>query len=117
MRRPICFLSIFSFFVISAQAFQSGSTLAMEPFAGPSGALNATSGGSGWAGPWQVQNSSTAIPGYNISTSTPPTYSGISQSGGYAIGGVGYQWAGRQLDTSSGGAFSQYLNNGMIGQS
>jgi hypothetical protein len=102
--------------LIPAQAFQSGSAvLAAEPFIASATPLHAANGGSGWNGGWQVQNNSTAVPGYNISTSSPLIYSGVSQTGGYAMGGTGYQSSGRMLDTSPGGAFSQYVSNGLIG--
>ena len=104
---------------VSLFAFQGGSsyTLASEPFAYAAGALNGANGGSGWAASWQVQNSSTTVPGYNAANATQLTYSGIGQSGNYAIGGIAYQSAGRQLDASAGGAFSQYVSNGLIGAS
>jgi hypothetical protein len=117
LRPFISSLALGAFLLIPAQAFQTGSALlAVEPFAASAVPLNAANGGTGWNGAWQVQNSNTAVPGYNIATAAPLTYSGISQSGGYAVGGVGYQYSGRMLDTSSAGVFSQYLGNGLIGQ-
>ncbi len=123
MRMPwqsaVCFVCTATVFLAPANAFQANPSamLASEPFAGVAGVLNGSNGGTGWANAWQVQNNSTAIPGYGIATATPLVYSSISQSGGYAIGGVGYQYSGRLLDTSATGAFSQYLSNGLIGQS
>jgi hypothetical protein len=98
-----------------AYAFQNATVLAAEPFNSAAGPLNATNGGEGWGGAWQVQNGSTAVPGYDIATSSPLAYSGVSQSGGYSTGGTAYLYAGRFFDTSSGGAFAAYLNNGLIG--
>ena len=108
--------AVLALFPLPAAAFQGGSTyvLVSEPFAGSSGALNATNGGSGWAGPWQVQSNNTTVPGYNIASASPPVYAGIGQSGNYAIGGIGYQNAGRSLDTT---VFPQYLSGGLIGAS
>ncbi len=114
--RALFLATVGTFSLFSVQA-QSGTLLANEPFTGTTGPLNNLNDGSGWSGSWQVQNGSTAVPGYNIASNSPLNYSGISQSGGYAIGGVGYQDSGRMLDTSSGGAFAQYLNNGLIGKS
>jgi hypothetical protein len=97
------------------QRFFGGNILAVESFTSPAGVLQNANGGSGWSAPWQVQNSSMDIPGYNIATATPLTYPGISASGSYAIGGDAWQYAGRLLDTSAGGAFSPYLTNQLIG--
>src|SRR6516164_6840883 len=75
--------------------------LAIESFSQGGSPLNNTNGGSGWAAPWQVQNGSIDVPGYDISTTAPVTYPGLSTSGGYAIGGDAWQTAGRMLDTSA----------------
>jgi hypothetical protein len=101
-----------------ALAFQNTTgLLADEPFGAPSGALNRVSSGSGWAGPWQVQNGSTAVPGYNVASANPIAYSGVAQSGGYGAGGSNWQTSGRRLNTSSGGfAAAGYVGNGLIGQ-
>ncbi len=93
------------------------STLAVESFSASSGALHNTNGGSGWAAPWQVQNGSTTIPGYNTSNALPLNYPGVSTSGNYALGGDAWQTAGRLFDTSPGGAFAPYLTNNLIGAS
>ena len=114
---PLAVIFFSAPFSVPANAFQGASTLlAEEPFAAFPGALNGVAQGFGWAAGWQVQNNSSVMPGYNIAIAAPLTYSGISQSGGYAIGGIGWQACGRLLDTSAGGAFSQFLNNGLIGR-
>ena len=91
--------------------------MAHEAFTGTPGALNAQSTGFGWGGSWQVQNGSITVPGYNVASALPLTYTGLSQSGSYAVGGLGYQTSGRLLDTGSTGTFAPYLNGGLIGWS
>ena len=95
----------------------SGTILAYEPFAESSGALNGESGGGdfGWSGAWIVQNGSTDVPGYNISSATPMSYSGLVTRTNYAVGGDAYLSAGRELNINSGGPFNSYLSNGLIG--
>jgi fibronectin type 3 domain-containing protein len=94
--------------------------LAYEPF-GEAGttpfALYGASGGgdSGWGAAWDEQSGSTVVPGYNIASTTPLTYTGLLTTPDYAIGGYGYQSAGRELDVSSIGPFSSYLSSGAIG--
>ena len=113
-RLPIFVCALFA--VGTLGAFQnSAAILADEPFTSAAGALNAAGSGSGWAGPWQVQNNSTAVPGYNVTTILPLTYSGLAQSGGYATGGTNWQNSGRTFDTSAEGPFTAYLQNGLIG--
>ncbi len=107
-------LLVFLSFPLLAQ--NSTAILAEENFAYASGALNGLSVGIGWAGPWQVQNSSTAVPGYNVASTSVPTVSGVAQSGGYAVGGLNYQDSGRSLDTSVTGPFASFLSNSLIGK-
>ncbi|MGD0732354.1 MAG: sugar-binding protein [Terracidiphilus sp.] len=105
---------------IVVNAGSSGTLLAYEPFGEASGtALNGVSGSgdSGWGGAWVEQSGSTAIPGYEILSTTPLTYSGLQTTGNYAIGGYEYQSAGRLLNVASGGPFNSYLSNGLIGAS
>lgn len=89
--------------------------LAYEPFDVPNGALQGVADGSGWSDSWSEQSSSTDIPGYNVASATPLTYPGLASSQNYGIGGFAYQSSGRGLDISSSGAFSSYLNGGLIG--
>jgi hypothetical protein len=89
--------------------------LAYEPFSGAPGPVFGTSSGSGWSAPWDVQNSSTVVPGVNIANAAPLSYPGLAQSGNYAIGGYQYDMAGRRFDVSAQGPFSAYLSNGLIG--
>ncbi len=103
-------------FVIAATLHcHADNVLAEDSFSQTAGPLNNTNTGVGWAAAWQVQNGSVTLPGYNIATTAPLSYPGISTNGGYAIGGDGWQYAGRLLDTSAGGAFSAYLSNQLIG--
>jgi hypothetical protein len=101
----------------SAQGFQnSPGPIANEPFAGSGGALNTSAGGGGWAGPWQTQNSSTNVPGYNVATASPLSVSG-SSFGNYATGGDNWQSTGRALDITPNGAFAAFLaSDGSIGK-
>ncbi|HVW87296.1 MAG TPA: hypothetical protein VHB50_21565 [Bryobacteraceae bacterium] len=100
-----------------ANAQEPGSVLlAAEPFNEGVTSLNGANGGTGWLGGWQVQNGDVTVPGYNISGATPLVYSGLSESPGYAIGGIGWQSSGRLLDTGASGVFSPYLENGLIGR-
>jgi len=84
--------------------------LASEPFTGNAGALNGFADGTVWAGGWQVQNSNTTVPGYNVATASP------SGGGSYAVGGINWQMAGRSLDTTATGPFASYLSGGAIGK-
>jgi fibronectin type 3 domain-containing protein len=99
-----------------------GTLLAYEPF-GESGttpfALSGASGGgdSGWAAGWDEQSGSTAVPGYNIASTTPLTYTGLTTTSHYAVGGYEYQTSGRALNVASGGPFNSYLSGGLIGAS
>jgi hypothetical protein len=97
-----------------------GTLLAYEPFGEASGTpLNGVSGGgsSGWGAAWVEQSGSTTIPGYEILSTTPLTYTGLQTTGSYAVGGYLYQSAGRQLNVSTSGPFDSYLSNGLIGAS
>ena len=89
--------------------------LASESFSQSAAPLNNANTGSGWAAPWQVQNGSVDVPGYDVSTSAPLLYPGISTGGGYAVGGDAWQSCGRFLDTSAGGPFAPYVANQLIG--
>ena len=111
-------VAVLAFIPTLALAFQSGGAvqLAGEAFGDPAGLLNGVATGFGWATPWQVQNADLTVPGYNIATGNPLVYPGISSSGSYAIGGVSYEYSGRLLDTSGGGAFSGFLANQLIGE-
>jgi hypothetical protein len=97
-----------------------GTLLSYEPFGEASGAaLNGAtgSGDSGWGAAWVEQSGSTVIPGYEILSTTPLTYTGLQTTGNYAVGGFRYQSAGRQLNVTASGPYSSYLSNGLIGAS
>ena len=85
--------------------------LASDPFTGNAGVLNGFADGSGWGAAWEVQNGSTAVPGYNIAAGAPLS----ALTGSYAIGGSAWQTAGRALDTTANGSFATYVANGLIG--
>jgi len=92
--------------------------LAYEPFGEASGTvLQGNSGGGdfGWASAWVDQNGSGHIPGHDVESSTPVAYTGLVESGNYAVGGDTWDYVGRQLDTSATGPFAAYLSNGLIG--
>jgi len=91
--------------------------MASEPFSSATGALQATNTGTGWSGAWDVQNGVTTVPGYNVANSSTLSYSTLSKSGNYAIGGTSYLSAGRGLDIGASGPFSSYLTGGLIGAS
>jgi len=100
---------------VRAQNVSTGQLLAYEPFNGNAGIIDQASGGFGWSSAWQVQNNDSATPGYSTATDSPLVYPGLSQSAAYAVGGSAYLSAGRSLDISAAGAFSHYLNAGLIG--
>ncbi len=108
-------LTILAGCMLVPQRFLGDNVLAIEPFSQSAAPLNNTNGGTGWAAPWQVQNGSIDIPGYDIATAVPLSYPGISTGAGYAVGGDGWQSAGRLLDTSANGAFAPFLVNQLIG--
>jgi hypothetical protein len=74
------------------------------------------SGGSGWGANWEVQNTDTSVPGYNVQASSL-AFATLRTSGNKAIGGDSYQTAGRTFNTASNGPFASYLTNGSIGAS
>jgi fibronectin type 3 domain-containing protein len=98
----------------------SGTLLAYELF-GESGtipfALNGASGGGdqGWGSAWVEQYGSSAVPGYNIASQTPLSYTGLFTTQNYGSGGYGYQNAGRALNVTASGPFAPWLSNGLIG--
>lgn len=72
--------------------------------------LNALSGGTGWAGVWNVQNETTTIPGYQINNGSGSlSYGALQTLGRYATGGISYLSAGRRLATNEGGVFASYI--------
>jgi hypothetical protein len=96
----------------------SGTVLAYEPFGEASGTpLNGAngSGDSGWHGAWVEQEGATNSPGYQTASANSLTYPGLLTTSNYAIGGYGYQTAGRQLNTAASGPFLSYLSSGLIG--
>jgi hypothetical protein len=94
-----------------------GTLLASDNFGAAAGALHNVATGTGWGAAWQVQNNDVSVPGYNVASTTALTYSTLSTSGGYAIGGDSYQTSGRALNVSATGPFSTYLTGDNIGAS
>lgn len=78
--------------------------------------LNGRQGGTGWQTPWEVQNGNNNVPGFEITSANPLTYSDLQVSGNYNSGGYAYLTSGRRLDTDAGGPFDNWLNgDGAIG--
>lgn len=109
-------LFLLVFCLIASGRSRGQNLLAEDSFNASVIPLDSVSTGFGWARAWEVQNNSVDVPGYNLATSSPLTYPGISTADSYAVGGDNWQSAGRLLDTSSDGVFSPYLLNGLIGQ-
>jgi hypothetical protein len=93
-----------------------GTLLASDNFGAAAGALHNVNTGTGWGAAWQVQNGDISVPGYNIAGTSALTYSTLSTSGSYAIGGDSYQTSGRALNVSATGPFSTYLTGDNIGR-
>lgn len=74
-------------------------------------AMHGLSGGSGWDGPWIVQDESLVVPGYQ-SESSSLSYSNLVTLGGSASGGDVYKPMGRLLDTRDDGPFADYIAAG-----
>lgn len=73
-----------------------------DGFGTTAGALYNSANGSGWASSWGVQNNDTTVPGWEIRTASPLSYTGLQTSGsGYASGGRAYLSAARTLDITN----------------
>jgi|GEM_PF-6700827 len=94
----------------------TGVLLAGDSFGGAPGALHLAGGGRGWSEPWQVQNSDTSVPGFNVADANALHYPELYQEGNYAIGGTKYLTAYRSLDLRPGGPFAAYLQDGKVGR-
>ncbi|MFN0201691.1 MAG: PKD domain-containing protein, partial [Bacteroidia bacterium] len=68
--------------------------------------LTNSTGGTGWAAPWDVQSAPTT--GY-VFNSNPLAYSNLQNFGGSADGGQVYLTAGRALNVQDGGPFDAYV--------
>lgn len=79
-------------------------------------ALDGLSGGTGWGGPWEVQNDNIQVPGYQGVTGTLG-YLDLQSFGNRIGGGSAYTSSGRRFDLSASGPFNAYLDasTGMIG--
>ena len=72
--------------------------------------LEGQQGGSGWLSPWNVQNSDTTIPGYQIDNSSGSlVYNGLQTFGRHISGGQSYLTAGRSLNVDYDGPFTNYI--------
>lgn len=75
--------------------------------------LHGLSGGSGFAGPWQVQGENVMVPGYQITdTGTSLTFGSLQTTGLFAGGGTQYFSSGRRLNTAVGGPFTAFVADG-----
>lgn len=73
-------------------------------------ALHSLGGGAGWSEPWQVQNANNDVPGYQTYSSVSSlSYSDLQALGTHASGGIYYLTAGRKLNTSASGPFSDFI--------
>jgi len=76
--------------------------------------LHQRTGGTGWERAWEVQGSKTALPGYQVEAAPLLGFGSLVVQGGVALGGRDYVTAGRKLDVSSGGPFTDYLAGGTL---
>lgn len=93
--------------------------LAYDDFDAAPQFLHGLSTGSGWSQPWQIPNYNAATygDGYKLGTASAPRTSSLRTLGSYAIGGRGYEFPYRGLNTA---AFGSYValgsNPAAIGQ-
>jgi hypothetical protein len=108
MRALLTAISVLSMIGLNAQPCIP---LAYEGFLYPANTpLAFLNGGSGWAGPWNVQNNNTNEIGYHITNDLfSLAYADLQVQGRYAEGGLDYLTAGRRLNTASDGPFSDYV--------
>jgi PKD repeat protein len=79
--------------------------------------LEALQGGTGWQTPWNVQNETVTLPGYQINAASPMQWLNLQTSGNHVSGGLAYLTAGRRLNTSPAGPFADWLTpDGVIGK-
>ncbi len=95
---------------------QSCVYFAYEPFDYSNGSsLNDYNGGAGWGTAWQVQNSSTNLPGYQINSNNPLAYENLPTIGNYMTGGEAYLTSGRRLNATTSGSFSALVADDQTG--
>jgi len=100
--------------LLLAQALQSQPCqyLAYDGFDyGSSLPLHGLSGGSGWADPWEVQAADQSVPGYQTVAGGSLLWPGLQGTGVSVSGGKAWLTAGRLLDNSPDGVFSDYIGN------
>lgn len=73
--------------------------------------MQGQSGGSGWGGPWNVQDEYETLPGYQTEAASL-SYLDLVTQGGSASGGDVYKPMGRLLDTREDGPFAEYIATG-----
>jgi len=113
------FLFLFSLLLFSQNTHtQTCNYLAYDGFAYPPNTpLEGLQGGTGWQTPWNVQSENTNLPGFEIASANPLSWLDLQTSGNYTSGGLAYLTAGRRLNTSSTGSFSNWLSpDGTIGK-
>jgi len=72
--------------------------------------LQGLSGSTGWSTFWDVQNSNTTVPGYQINNGSGSLmYNDLQVSGRYATGGYQYLTSGRGLNTTDTGPFTGFV--------
>ncbi len=99
-------------FLISTLPAQPCQYLAYDGFDYPAGLpLHGLSGGSGWAGPWEVQVANQSIPGYQTQSGGSLFWPGLQAPGTSIGGGKAYLTAGRLLNTNSDGVFSDFVGD------
>lgn len=88
--------------------------LAYDGFDYPNNApLHNSSGGTGWASAWEVQNGNIAIPGIQCSANLAAlNYNTLQKTGNLLSGGSAYLTIGRKLNTSENGPFSSLIGAG-----
>lgn len=91
--------------------------LAYEGFDGAPGPLHQSTGGFGWADPWDVQNGDRTLPGCEIGGGGSLFVPGLAFSGLSTLGGCAFLTAVRRLDATTSGRFAMHRNtsSGLIG--
>ncbi|MGC9452693.1 MAG: SUMF1/EgtB/PvdO family nonheme iron enzyme [Oceanipulchritudo sp.] len=96
-------------YTVQVEPSPTANLYAYDDFASPTGNLDETTSGEGWATSWDVQNTA----GYGVVSSPVLAFGDIFTSGNSAWGEGSYNTSGRKLDVP--GAFADLNNNGEIG--
>ncbi len=103
---------IFYFVLVWTTSVQSQNCdyILYEPFSyGANVPLHSLESGTGFSGPWQVQNNNQSIPGYQTKTQSL-SYQNLQNAGVNASGGNAYLVSGRALDINVDGSFENYIS-------